>query len=282
MDIKSLLFLIMRFFRMCALAFIATASSVAFVACSDDDNESNDTGTTGSLVNPSNVFTAGVPKQVGSMSVVTDANGLITSMSSREDGVEIEFSYSGASRAESYDVVMRVREEGYTDVCNILLNNDGFAKYCQEIESDGGIEEWWFEYNSAGQLSKMRRTEGDNEVTQITYENGNITKVVVTSDDSDGNNSYTIKYGASLLENKGCLMLFDETFGIDMDEMGYAYFAGLLGKATKNLPVEKRDTKYGDEDTYSWSFNGAGLPVKLESTYTGDGWTDSQTYEFKW
>lgn len=267
---------------MCALAFIATASSVAFVACSDDDNESNDTGTTGSLVNPSNVFTAGVPKQVGSMSVVTDANGLITSMSSREDGVEIEFSYSGASRAESYDVVMRVREEGYTDVCNILLNNDGFAKYCQEIESDGGIEEWWFEYNSAGQLSKMRRTEGDNEVTQITYENGNITKVVVTSDDSDGNNSYTIKYGASLLENKGCLMLFDETFGIDMDEMGYAYFAGLLGKATKNLPVEKRDTKYGDEDTYSWSFNGAGLPVKLESTYTGDGWTDSQTYEFKW
>ena len=28
------------------------------------------------------------------------------------------------------------------------------------------------------------------------------------------------------IENKGCLMLFDTTFDIDMDEMRYAYYAG--------------------------------------------------------
>ncbi len=271
----------MKFKKVCAIV-IAIASCAGFVACSDDDNEPNGGDEQVSLVNPSNVFTAGIPRQVGSMTVEIDANGLVTSMSSREEGIDIEFSYADVSRDESFDVVMRVKEDEYTDVCNLILNNAGFAKYCKQIKSDGEIEEWWFEYNSAGQLSKMKRTEGDNEVTEITYENGDIAKVVISSDDPDANNSYVIKYGSHILENKGCLMLFDETFGIDMDEMGYAYFAGLLGKATKSLPVERLDVKYGDEETYSWTLNGAGMPVRLEIVYTGDGWSDTQINEFKW
>lgn len=49
---------------------------------------------------------------------------------------------------------------------------------------------------------------------------------------------YTTEELSSAIENKNNIMLFDITFGIDMDEMKYAYWAGLLGKATKYLPVK--------------------------------------------
>lgn len=275
----------MKFLKLGAIAMIAVAGCMGFASCSDDDKDEPNGGgeNEGMVINPSKVFTAGVPKQVGTMSVVTDAKGLVSSMSSAKDGVKIVFSYPGMSRADSFDVVMDVDDEGDKTTFSLLLNEMGFAKYCKQIESDGDVEEWWFEYNSDGQLTKMKRSEGDNEVHEITYENGNISKVAEIHEDHDGDNDWVINYGSSMIENKGCIMLFDETFGIDMDEMKYAYFAGLLGKATQNLPVERYDNLYGDKGTYTWTLNADGLPVKLVSVDTGNGWTEEpQTMEFKW
>lgn len=275
----------MKFLKLYATAMMAVVSCMGFVSCSDDDKDEPNGGSENEemVVNPSKVFTAGVPKQVGTMAVVTDTKGLVTSMSSAADGVKIAFSYPSMSRTESYDVVMEVEEDGDKNVFNLSLNEMGFAKYCKQIESDGNVEEWWFEYNSDGQLTKMTRSEGDNEVHEIVYENGNISSVKEIHTDHEGDNNWVISYGSSLIENKGCIMLFDETFGIDMDEMKYAYFAGLLGKATKNLPTEKYDKADGDKGTYTWTLNADGLPVKLVSVESGNGWTDEpQTMEFKW
>lgn len=36
-------------------------------------------------------------------------------------------------------------------------------------------------------------------------------------------------------------MPFDIELRVDMDEMKCAYYAGLLGKATKHLPVKNKD-----------------------------------------
>lgn len=172
----------------------------------------------------------------------------------------------------------------------MLLNEMGFAKYCKQIESDGDVEEWWFEYNSDGQLIKMKRSEGGNEVTEITYENGNISKVKMRSEDDGDGGDYVIGYGSSMIENKGCIMLFDETFGIDMDEMKYAYFAALLGKATKNLPVSNAYTRfdpngepYKRDKAFKWSMNSNNLPIML-TTLTTDEWgtEEPEMFEFKW
>ncbi len=281
----------MKFLKMIATAMIAVAGCAGFVSCSDDKDEPNGGDEIGEVVvNPSKVFTAGVPKQVGTMSVVTDAKGLITSMNSAEDGVKIVFSYPSMSRAESYDVVMVVDDEGDKTTLNMLLNEMGFAKYCKQIESDGDVEEWWFEYNSDGQLIKMKRSEGGNEVTEITYENGNISKVKMRSEDDGDGGDYVIGYGSSMIENKGCIMLFDETFGIDMDEMKYAYFAALLGKATKNLPVSNAYTRfdpngepYKRDKAFKWSMNSNNLPIML-TTLTTDEWgtEEPEMFEFKW
>lgn len=45
---------------------------------------------------------------------------------------------------------------------------------------------------------------------------------------------YTSETQANGLENKGCIMLFDKTIDIELDELDLAYYAGLLGHATKN------------------------------------------------
>lgn len=275
----------MKFLKMSAIAMMAIVSCMGFASCSDDDKDEPNGGENGTevVVNPSNVFTAGIPKQVGGMSVTTDIKGLVTTMNDAEDGVKITFSYLSVSRAESYDVVMMVEEDGDKNVFNLLLNDMGFTKYCKQIESDGNVEEWWFEYNADSQLIKMTRSEGDNEVHEIVYENGNIVSVKEIHTDHEGDNDWVISYGSTLIENKGCVMLFDETFGIDMDEMKYAYFAGLLGKATKNLPIEKVDLMDGDKSTYTWTLNTEGLPIKLTSVDIYDGFEyDPQTIEFKW
>jgi len=68
-------------------------------------------------------------------------------------------------------------------------------------------------------------------------------------------------------------MLFDATLGIDMDEMKYAYYAGLLGKATKNLPKSNVDEE-GETTTFTWTLNDSGLPTKMTDGY--------DTYTFSW
>ena len=69
-------------------------------------------------------------------------------------------------------------------------------------------------------------------------------------------------------------MLFDETLHIDLDQIGIAYYAGLLGKATKNLPVGYYDPEYDDSYSFSWGINENGFPI----------WTDASGYReyFEW
>lgn len=204
----------MKFLKMSAIAIMAIASCMGCVSCSDDDKDEPNGGgdEQTSVVNPSNVFTSGVPKQVGGMSVTTDLKGLVTAMTNTEDGVKITFTYPSVSRAESYDVIMSVDDEGDKTIFNLLLNDMGFAKYCKQIESDGDVEEWWFEYNGDDQLTKMTRSEGDNEVHEIAYENGNIVKVKEIHTDHEGDNDWVISYGSTLIENKGCVMLLGKPF----------------------------------------------------------------------
>lgn len=171
------------------------------------------------------------------------------------------------------------------------LGSNGFVTTCTQVDmnsKDKEIETWKFKYNSDGQLSEMFRSEGENEVTTITYKDGNIVAVKMVSDEAgegfDAKISYTSETHKEGIDNKGCIMLFDNTFGIDMDEMEYAYFAGILGKATKKLPlklteVEIEDGKeYTDIYDFEWTLNEKGLPSKLEAKE--EGYTN--TFEFKW
>lgn len=269
-----------KFFKFMLMAAIATTVSGTFMACGDDDDDNSNNGNnenagteTPTAVNPLNVFTGGLPKSYDGAQIVTNAQGLVAAITSN-DGKQITFEYPLATRdASAYDVIMTI-DEGHDEklVCNMMLGQNGFVAHVDEIEIYQGKQEtetWDFTYNSNGQLTQMVRSEGGTEKTVIKYEDGNIVETSTTSEKYyDEASSYRIYYTSddvrTAIENKGCVMLFDMTLGIDMDEMEYAYYAGLLGKATKNLPVrcvDMRDERY--TDTFMWTLNNAGYPTHV-------------------
>lgn len=71
-------------------------------------------------------------------------------------------------------------------------------------------------------------------------------------------------------------MLFDTTLGIDMDEMQYAYFAGLLGKATTHLPVRLVGNE-GEEESFTWHLNASGYPTSMVRSHAPN-WTNTFTW----
>lgn len=236
-----------------------------FVACSDDDEPNGDNGNDTGIVDPSNVFTGERPKSVSGISMVYNTEGLVTGMST-DDGKKVTFEYHNVTRVvnkQSY-IRMTVVDEEYdeTFIFDMELNEKGFVKHCEQTGQGGDIETWDFGYTDEGNLNYMKRSEGGNEVTNITYQGGNVIKTsTVSEEEPDEKYEYTIYYTSdevtTPIPNKGCLMLFDATLGIDMDEMEYAYYAGLLGKATKNLPVKDTDSEF------SWKLNNNGYPTEL-------------------
>lgn len=254
----------MKVFRKIAWSMLFTLCIVGFVACSDDDN--NDDG--GEVITPTT-------KQLKSVSDMTMSyqDGLLTKIVT-EDGKKLIFDYGTQTKSNTQ---LRSNGTGITTISlyddndnlehyfyDIVTESNGFIKSCKEItydEIDGEqTETWKFEYNTDGQLLSMKRSEGGNEITTIKYENGNITEVTMTSDEED-NSLYTKIFYTSneittAIDNKSSIMFFDMTFGIDIDEMKYAYWAGLLGNATKSLPLKIiyiENSEYEETETFQWT-----------------------------
>lgn len=263
---------------------VALLACVGMVSCGDDD--------TFIVGKPSNIFSNVSPKIVGKYSIYYDEQGRVSMVTERGEYTfrKAIFDYSPADR--DCDVRIDIAEENYGEmIClHVSLNKNGYAEYVSEIEDNRIDEDWKFEYNSNGQLIKMVRSEGGSETTTVTYQEGDITKVVQVSKFDDCSTSSTIEYGTEKIENKGGVMLFDEMLCIDMDEMGFAYFAGLLGKPTSHLPQSNKSINYSSGGykittykSFSWSLDANRLPVSVLIEEKYDNTTPyTKTYSFDW
>ena len=263
---------------------LALLACVGMVSCGDDE--------TFIVGKPSNVFSNVSPKIVGKYSIYYDEQGRVSMVTERGEYTfrKAIFDYSPADR--DCDVRIDIAEENYGEmIClHVSLNKNGYAEYVSEIEDNRIDEDWKFEYNSNGQLIKMVRSEGGSETTTVTYQEGDITNVERKSKFSDSGTSSTIEYGTEKIENKGSVMLFDEMLCIDMDEMGLAYFAGLLGKPTSHLPQSNKSIDYSSGGykittykSFSWSLDANRLPVSVLIEEKYDNTTPyTKTYSFDW
>lgn len=263
---------------------LALLSCVGMVSCGDDD--------TFIVGKPSNIFSNLSPKIVGKYSIYYDEQGRVSMVTERGEYTfrKAIFDYSPADR--DCDVRIDITEENYGEMISlhVSLNKNGYAEYVSEIEDNRIDEDWKFEYNSNGQLIKMVRSEGGSETTTVTYQDGDITKVVQESKFDDCSTSSTIEYGTEKIENKGSVMLFDEMLCIDMDEMGLAYFAGLLGKPTSHLPQSNKSIDYSSGGykittykSFSWSLDANRLPVSVLIEEKYDNTTPyTKNYSFDW
>lgn len=253
-------------------------------SCSNNEDEPKNNQSEEPSIN--NVFSQGLPAEVDGYTFTTNGKGQVTSIK-EDNSVVATFEYGKFTRATTYDVLMKI-SNGYSNSdIYIQTNNQGFASHALQVyhDEEEADDTWDFEYNSDGQLTRLKRSEGGDDF-KITYSNGDLIKVV--QDDEDGYHyetafKYTDEKNPSVIANKGNIMLFDELFYVDMDEMGIAYFAGLLGKSTKNLPIGNVDPDdASDTRSYKWALNTNGLPTELQIVETWDGHEYISTYEFSW
>lgn len=248
--------------------FMTAAAGI--VSCKDDNGVISEGAI---LPVPSQVFTEGIPAEVAGMTISRNAAGLVTSIVSREENVTFTYG-DDATRADEFDVIMKVQDifDRSVDTYYLQLNGKGYVTYAREIDSDGDREDWWFEYNADDQLSYVKRT--DDDTLRATYTDGNLTRVLEVDEDGGGDTEvydiyYTLNAGDAMIPNKGNIMLFDDTLGMDIDDMQAAYFAGMLGRSTRCLPVKcVEDGIY--TEIFTWTLSANGLPERL-TTISGSG-----------
>ena len=258
------------------LLAIALGAAIALTACSKNSDGPDGGEDKGKVeVNPTKVFVNGMPKIVDGSVFTRDFKGRLSSIYNREENVLIAFAYTSSilGTKDVPNVVMTVTDADERTVYNLFLNKDGFVKYCDEIdyEKKGNTPKtttWNFEYNSDGQLIKaVQSKDGVKTSSTIAYNDGDAVETVTMSE-KDGKETdhyriyYTSKKVTSPIENRGCIMSFDVALGLDLDHLQIAYFAGMLGKATKHLPIYNMD-KDNDKTTFDWTLNGNGFPTKI-------------------
>ena len=152
-------------------------------------------------------------------------------------------------------------------------------RYCDEYKYKGNeiakSRTWNLEYNFDNRLVKAVQSESGFQTTYtLTYKNGDATESsTVSQKEGKETNRYQIFYTSSKvtspIANKGCIMFFDKGLGIELDDLEYAYYAGMLGKATKHLTTYNLD-KDNDKISFDWVINESGFPTKVVINDEGD------------
>ena len=229
----------------------------------------------------SKVFTNGMPKEVDSMTIQTDERGLVTSIKTKDEMVSFKYINTKTRAIVIPNVFMKVECNGDTTFYIMFLNKNGFVRKCMIEQKKNTKEDTWrFTYNDNDQLINIIHSADDYKKFTLTYKDSNIseieTKTIVSQTTRKKDTckvAYTSTATPTPIVNKGNIMLFNTTFGIDIGAMKYAYYAGLLGKATKNLPLQLID-KNSNKNNFTWTVNSNGFPTAMTS--------GSHRYKFVW
>ena len=233
-------------------------------------------------INLSKVFTNGTPKEVDSMTIQTDERGLVTSIKTKDEMVSFKYINTKTRAIVVPNVLMKVERNGKATVYIMFLNKNGFVRRCVIEQKENTKEDTWrFTYNDNEQLINIIHSADNYKELTLTYKDSNISEIetktilspATTKQKDTCKVAYTSTASPTPIVNKGNIMLFNTTFGIDMGAIKYAYYAGLLGKATKNLPVQLID-KNGNKNTFTWIVNSNGFPTAMTS--------GSHQYKFGW
>ena len=272
----------MKTLRMFGALLLTCVMCLNFVAC-DDDPTGNSQPDAPGVVNPSNVFAEKAPQSAVGLDITRNDKGLVTKMVS-SDGSEITFNYNNAiTRATSNYIVMTVKHPHYPDeiVFNLVIGTNGFISNWKNVTHN---ENGMFGYNGDGQLNylKYNHADGGYDELKMTYENGNLTETN-SRDTYYFTTGYTNADGTTI-PNKGGVMVYDDqTFGIEGDDycdlMNWLHYAGLLGKATKDLPLSFVDY-FDDEGKYEWQLDDSGFPVKFMNPEASE--VDEVECSFSW
>ncbi len=243
-------------------AMILATIFLSFTACSNDDDSINGgNGQSGKrvakIVNEYDDF---IRTEIFSYS-----NGKLSHYTAKYDnktGYENNqtITYSGNT------VVLKGLFDGSDCVQTYTLNNSGLATSCKIVNKNSGSEKDYIFQYSDGYLIGMSfayssKDYNSSEIYIFNYSNGNMTKL--THKDNYETRTYSFTYYNDL--NKGNIM--NEFMSDDLFAHRAAFYAGILGKATKNLPKSNGQydvVYYLDNDGYVKT----ATDVEYKYTYT--------------
>ena len=269
-----------------ALMVTLTAGIAMMTSCSkDNSDEPEQKMVNGTDVNPRNVFPLGLPKKISEKVLTLNEKGQLIQLAEPNDDERITFEYKDVAlgSTQAPQVILTETDEPDKHVYELYLNRNGFVTHAKEThyrnDHIAGKATWDFAYNADNQL-KDAKCSADKKHIVLEYQNGNVVKTTTTTAGKPTEVT-TITYATASIrpiENKTGVMLFATTLDADLDYLEAAYYAGLLGKPSKNLPLQSE--KSGDKANLKWTLDSNGNPTALNQSFSNS--SENFRISFTW
>lgn len=269
-----------------ALMVTLTVGTTMMASCSkDNSDEPEQKMVNGTDVNPRNVFPLGLPKKISENVLTLNEKGQLVQFAepNSKDRATFEYKDVALGSTQAPQVILTETDEPDKHVYELYLNRDGFVTHAKETHYSNdhiaGKATWDFAYNADNQLKDVKCS-ADKKHIVLEYQNGNVVKTTTTAAGKPTEVT-TITYATASIrpiENKTGVMLFGATLDADFDNLEAAYYAGLLGKPSKNLPLQSE--KSGDKATFKWTLDGNGNPTVLN--YSFSNLSENFRFPFTW
>ena len=269
-----------------ALMVTLTAGTAMLASCSkDNSDEPEQKMVNGTDVNPRNVFPLGLPKKISELVLTLNEKGQLIQLAEPNDDERITFEYKDVAlgSTQAPQVILTETDEPDKHVYELYLNRDGFVTHAKEThyrnDHIAGKATWDLAYNADNQL-KDAKCSTDKKHIVLEYQNGNVVKTTTTAAGKPTEVT-TITYATAStrpIENKTGVMLFGATLDADLDYLEAAYYAGLLGKPSKNLPLQSE--KSGDKANLKWTLDSNGNPTALNHSFSNS--SERYRISFTW
>ena len=269
-----------------ALMVTLTVGIAMMASCSkDNSDEPEQKMVNGTDVNPRNVFPLGLPKKISEIVLTLNEKGQLVQFSepNSKDRATFEYKDVALGSTQAPQVILTETDEPDKHVYELYLNQDGFVTHAKETHYSNdhiiGKATWDFAYNADNQLKDVKCSVDKKHIV-LEYQNGNVVKTTTTAAGKPTEVT-TITYATAStrpIENKTGVMLFATTLDADFDNLEAAYYAGLLGKPSKNLPLQSE--KSGNKATFKWTLDGNGNPTVLN--YSFSNLSENFRFPFTW
>ena len=267
-----------------ALMVTLTVGTTMMASCSkDNSDEPEQKMVNGTDVNPRNVFPLGLPKKISALVLTLNEKGQLIQLAEPNDDERITFEYKDVAlgSTQAPQVILTETDEPDKHVYELYLNRDGFVTHAKEThyrnDHIAGKATWDFAYNADNQLKDAKCSTNKKHIV-LEYQNGNVVKTTTTAAGKPTEVT-TITYATAStrpIENKTGVMLFGATLDADLDYLEAAYYAGLLGKPSKNLPLQSE--KSGDKANLKWTLDSNGNPTALNQSFSNSSERFSTTF----
>ena len=269
-----------------ALMVTLTVGTTMMASCSkDNSDEPEQKMVNGTDVNPRNVFPLGLPKKISENVLTLNEKGQLVQFSEPKSKDRATFEYKDVAlgSTQAPQVILTETDEPDKHVYELYLNRDGFVTHAKETHYSNdhiiGKATWDFAYNADNQLKDVKCSTDKKHIV-LEYQNGNVVKTTTTTVGKPTEVT-TITYATAStrpIENKTGVMLFAATLDADFDNLEAAYYAGLLGKPSKNLPLQSE--KSGDKATFKWTLDSNGNPTTFNHSFSNS--SESFQISFTW